>query len=435
MPPAKRTRRPRARSTSRASQPGDAVLDALTKACDTARAATDADAVAGVPARYVAAPSSTGQAAELLGVAAQHELAVVARGAATKLDWGLPPTRADLVVDTRSLTGVVDHAAGDLVCVVRAGTPMHVLQDALAGAGQQLALDAPFPDATVGGTVAVSTSGPRRLLYGTLRDLLIGITFVRADGVVAKSGGTVVKNVAGYDFGKLLLGSYGTLGLVTEVVVRLHPLPAARRVVTVRTSDQAAAFTAAATVTGSQLVPSAVEVDQRGTDPGTVSVLLEGIEAGVERRAEAATGLLRAYGSVDVEVTTDLPDGFADLPFEEGGTGLKVTSSMTGVADLLATARAISDRTPLHVRGSAAGVLHVGLTPEADLAQVGAAVDRLRATAAGSGGSVTVLTAPPEVRVAVDVWGPVRGLDLMRRLKDEMDPGHRLAPGRFVGGI
>ena len=422
---------PRARKQT---QPSDAVLDALHKVCDSARTAEGGDAVAGAPARYVAAPTSTEQAAELMGVAAQHDLAVVARGGATKLDWGVPPTRVDLVVDTAALSGVVDHAAGDLVCVVRAGTPVSELQDVLAGAGQQLALDTAFPGATVGGTVATSTSGPRRLLHGTLRDLLIGITFVRADGVVARSGGTVVKNVAGYDFGKLLLGSYGTLGLVTEVVVRLHPLPAARRVVTVRTSDANASFLAAAAVTGSQLVPSAVEVDQQGTGPGTVTVLLEGIEAGVDSRADAAAGLLRAYGDVD-GVGTDLPDDFADLPFADGGTGLKVTSSMTGVADVLATSRDLSGRTPLHVRGSAAGVLHVGIPAGAEPARVADAVERLRATAAGSGGGVTVLTAPPEVRDAVDVWGPVPGLDLMRRLKDEMDPGHRLSPGRFVGGI
>ena len=418
------------------TQPGDAVLDALHKVCDSARAATTADAVAGVAARYVATPTSTQQAAELLGAAAQHDLTVVPRGAASKLDWGLPPERVDLVVDTTSLTGVVDHAAGDLVCVVRAGTPVGELQDVLAGAGQQLALDSPLPGATVGGTVAVSTSGPRRLLYGTLRDLLIGITFVRADGVVAKSGGTVVKNVAGYDFGKLLLGSYGTLGLVTEVVVRLHPLPAARRAVTVRTSDAAAAFPAAAAVTGSQLVPSAVELDQQGTEPGTVTVLIEGIAEGVDSRAEAAAGLLRAYGDVEVvDVTTALPDGFADLPFDDGGTGLKVTSSMTGVADVLSTARALSARTPLRVRGSAAGVLHVGVPAGTEPTRVADVVTRLRGSASVSGGSVTVLTAPPDVRAAVDVWGPVPGLDLMRRLKDELDPARRLSPGRFVGGI
>ena len=167
--------------------------------------------------------------------------------------------------------------------------------------------------------------------------------------------------------------------------MRLHPLPAARRVVTVRTSDPAAAFTAAAAVTGSQLVPSAVEVDQQGTEPGTVTVLLEGIEAGVDSRAQAATELLTAYGSVDTAVTTDLPDGFADLPFADGGTGLKVTSSMTGVADVLATARALSGRTPLRVRGSAAGVLHVGVPAGTEPAEVAAVVERLRATAAGVG--------------------------------------------------
>jgi glycolate oxidase FAD binding subunit len=214
--------------------------------------------------------------------------------------------------------------------------------------------------------------------------------------------------------------------------VRLHPLPAARRVVTVRTSDPTRLAPAAAALTGSQLVPSAVEIEQQGDGeaPGQVVVLLEGIEAGVDGRAEAATGLLRTYG--DVTVGTDLPEGFADLPFSTGGTGLKVTSSMTGVTDVLATARALDGA---HVRGSAAGVLHVGLPATARANAVADAVERLRATASRSGGTVTVLTAPAAVRGAVDVWGPVPGLDLMRRLKDEMDPGHRLSPGRFVGGI
>lgn len=415
------------------SQADDAVLDGLRKVCDDARPATDDDSVAGVGARYVARPASTEQAADLLGVAAQHDLTVVPRGGATKLDWGVPPTGADLVVDTTGLTGIVDHAAGDLVCVVRAGTPMAELQEQLAGAGQQLALDVPFAGATVGGTVAASTSGPRRLLYGTMRDLLIGVTFVRADGVVAKSGGTVVKNVAGYDFGKLLTGSYGTLGLVTEVVVRLHPVAAARRVVTVRTSSAAAVAAAAAAVTGSQLVPAAVELDQDGAEPGTVTVLLEGIETGVDGRAGTATELLASYGQVDV--TSTVPEGFADLPFADGGTGLKVTSSMTGVGEVLAAARDLSAAVPLRVRGSAVGVLHVGVPAGADAGDVAGVVDRLRSTASASDGSVVVLTAPPDVRAAVDVWGPVPGLELMRRLKDEMDPGHRLSPGRFVGGI
>jgi glycolate oxidase FAD binding subunit len=303
-------------SGRRASDP---VLDGLRKVCDgRARAATGDDAVAGVAGRYVAAPASTEEAADVMALAAQHDLRVVARGGGSKLDWGHPPAAVDLVVDTTGMAGVVEHAAGDLVCAVRAGTPVAELQHQLAGAGQQLALDTPLTGATVGGTVAVSTSGPRRLLYGTMRDLLIGVTFVRADGVVAKSGGKVVKNVAGYDFGKLLTGSYGTLGLVTEVVVRLHPLPAARRVVSVQVPDAGAAAPLLAAVLGSQLVPSAVEVDQPGAGPVTVTVLLEGVEAGVARRAEAAAGLLGAGSSV----SPDLSPGLADHPFGAGDTGL-----------------------------------------------------------------------------------------------------------------
>ncbi|MDP9443186.1 MAG: FAD-binding oxidoreductase, partial [Actinomycetota bacterium] len=210
-----------------------AVLAELSKACDgQARAAAAADAVAGVEPAYVARPGSTREAAEVLRVAGQHRLRVVARGAGTKLDWGAAPAGLDLVVDTTALTGIVEHAAGDLVGIARAGTPLADLQEQLATAHQQLALDAPVPDATLGGSIATNTSGPRRVLYGTLRDLLIGITFVRADGVVAKAGGKVVKNVAGYDFAKLLTGSYGTLGLVTEAAFRLHPLPAASEMVT-----------------------------------------------------------------------------------------------------------------------------------------------------------------------------------------------------------
>lgn len=413
--------------------PSDPVLDGLRKVCDDrARPAVDDDAVAGVLPRYVATPGSTRETGEVLALAAQHDLHTVARGAGTKIGWGLPPTAVDLVVDTTAMTGVVEHVAGDLVCVVRAGTRLEELQNRLAGADQQLALDAPLPGATIGGTVAVSTSGPRRLLYGTLRDLLIGVTFVRADGVVAKAGGKVVKNVAGYDFGKLLTGSYGTLGVVTEAVVRLHPVPAARRVVTVQVADPTQAGRAAATVLGSQLVPSAVEVHQRGDGPVTVTVLLEGIEAGVDHRAESALDLLGDGASV----SDDLPAGFTDLPFAADGTGLKVTCTISGVAHVLAATQRLSDElgVAIALRGSAMGVLHAGLPAGTPSGTAAAVVDAVRATATTYDGTVTVLTAPPEVRAAVDVWGPVPGLHLMQRVKDEMDPDHRLSPGRFVVG-
>ena len=228
----------------------------------------------------------------MLRVAAQHDMYVVARGAGTKLGWGAAPTAVDLVVDTTRLSGVVEHAAGDLVVLVRAGTPIEELASVLSAADQELAFDNPLPGATVGGSLATAPSGPRRLLRGTLRDLLIGVTFVRSDGVVAKAGGRVVKNVAGYDFGKLLTGSYGTLGLITEAVFRLHPRPPAQQVVTFSAAGAAEVARAAHAVLASQTVPSAVEVDWPAEGGATVAVLLEGTEEGVAARSDTVRLLL-----------------------------------------------------------------------------------------------------------------------------------------------
>ena len=204
-----------------------AVRDALIAACPVVREGVPAsDAIAGVVPSFVAFPASTDEASALLRAAAAHQLAVVARGAGTGLGWGAPPASADLVIDLQAMDQVLEHAAGDLVARVQAGVTMGHLASVLASAGQELALDAPR-GRTAGGVVATGTAGPRRLRYGAPRDLLIGITVVRADGMVAHSGGKVVKNVAGYDLGKLFCGSAGTLGLITEATFRLHPVPAA----------------------------------------------------------------------------------------------------------------------------------------------------------------------------------------------------------------
>jgi len=412
--------------------PTDPVREDLRKAARVRAARGPQDAVNGVRARHVVAPSSTAEVAEVLRVAARHDLTVVARGSGTTLHWGAPPERCDLLLDLGGVTGVVDHAAGDLVVAVRAGTTMSDLQRTVAGAGQQLALDSPYPQATVGGTLAVSTSGPRRLLYGTARDLLIGVTFVRADGVVAKAGGTVVKNVAGYDLGKLLTGSYGTLGVITEAVFRLHPRPAARRVVSATYADAATAGRAALAVLGTQTVPTAVELD--GPPHAVrVTVLLEGVEAGVGARAAAVSDAL----GEGADVSGATPQGFGDLPFAPDGTGLKATAALTGVGPVLAAAHGLGAEHGLEVTATAtaAGVVHVGVDAGAEPESVARLVAGLRSTSAAHDGTVTVLTAPPAVRELVDVWGPVPGLDLMRRLKQQLDPDRRLSPGRFVGGI
>lgn len=410
-------------------------LDALRKAIgDAARPASDGDAVAGVPARFVAAPASAQEASAVVRLAAVHGLALVVRGAGTKLSWGSPPRRLDLVLDTGRLTGVVEHAAGDLITVVRAGTELAALQTTLAEAGQELAVDSPFPEATVGGAMAANTSGPRRMAYGTIRDLVIGVTIVRPDGVVAKSGGKVVKNVAGYDLGKLMTGSFGTLGLITECAFRLHPVPPALAYVQLALTGPHACGAALHTILGAQLVPSAVELDAPADGRWEVAVRLAGVPDGVARRADATRALLGS--SATVEPTA--PGWWTAYPWNDGDVGLKLTTALSQTAGLLAAVVAARERhgATIALRGSlGTGVLHAGLpgaTPQSTVVDV---VADLRAAATAAGGHLVVLTAPAGVRESLDLWGPVPGLALMRRVKERFDPDARFAPGRFVGGI
>ncbi|GAA6527789.1 FAD-binding oxidoreductase [Intrasporangium sp. DVR] len=399
--------------------------------------ATVADAVAGVPARWVASPASTTETAALMTAAATHGLTVVARGTGSKLDWGSPPESVDLVIDTTRMDDVVEHAAGDLIVVVGAGRRLADLQTDLAQAGQRLGVD-PARSGTVGGAVATATTGPTRLFHGAVRDLVIGMRFVRADGVIAHAGGKVVKNVAGYDLGKLLTGSYGTLGVITEVAFRLHPVPAAQRWVTCPLGEPSGIQQAVSALVHSQLVPSGVELD-RTSGAATLAVLVEGIPPGVEQRVADALALLGA----DASDSGEAPEWWGTEPAASGGVLLKVTHEISRLQQALEALDAATDASGLAatLRGSpAVGTALVGVGPR-DGSSAPAAeavrdlVDRLRESAGTFGGSVVVLQAPAGTREALDVWGPVGALDLMRSVKAQFDPERRLAPGRFVGGI
>jgi len=435
------------------------VSAALSAACSAVREADPAaDAVAGVVPSFVASPASTDQASALLRAAAAHGLTVVPRGAGTGLGWGQPPSSADLVVDLRRMDQVIEHAAGDLVARVQAGATMGYLASVLASAGQQLAVDAP-PDATVGGVVATGTAGPRRFRYGAPRDLLIGITVVRADGVVAHSGGKVVKNVAGYDLGKLFSGSQGTLGLITEATFRLHPLPAAAAWVTgdFGPSHLAGAAAAVASAAGSALVPSAVELlwtGGPGSSPGPlvlrVGVLLEGTPAGVKERSRQMAELLAAAGATPIVAISEIPFRWWEQLPESGapGTVVRVTfwvAQLTGVLEALAAAGASAGIRPAVSGPAGAGALYARLDPatadDSAARFVTALRDRLAGLFAGSAdgsglvrGGVAVLVAPAAVLAAAGPDQPVPGLDLMRAVKDQFDPGHRMFPGRFPWG-
>ena len=426
-----------------------AIRPALAAACPSLTDGTAADAVAGVVPSFVARPSSTAEVAALLRAAASARdgLAVVPRGAGTGLAWGAPPSRCDLVVDLRSMDQVVEHEAGDLIARVQAGATIGQLAAALGSAGQQLALDVPA-EATVGGVVATGTAGPRRFRYGAPRDLLIGITVVRADGVVAQAGGKVVKNVAGYDLGKLFAGSQGTLGVITEAAFRLHPLPAAVAWVTAEfgPAERAGAVTAVAAAAGSPLVPSAVELDWPGGSqrPLRVGVLLEGTGPGVAERSRQMSELLAAPGGAvsagAVSVAETAPARWGVLP--SSVTVVRVSfwvSSLGPVLDAVAAAGADTGVRPAVSGPAGAGALYACLDPGTTDEDAVRFVTALRERVAGaleSGGprgGVTVLTAPPGVFAAC--WDEtVPGLALMRAVKDRFDPDHRMFPDRFGGG-
>lgn len=397
-----------------------------------------------VPA-FVALPGSTDEAAAVMRVAAERELAVVVRGAGSRLGWGTPPSRADLLIDTSRMSSVVEHAAGDLVARVQAGARIGDVAMVLGAAGQEIALDVPAA-ATVGGVVGSGLAGPRRLRYGTPRDLLIGITIVRADGTVAKSGGKVVKNVAGYDLGKLMAGSAGTLALITEAIFRLHPLAAARAYVTADYAAVSVACDAVAEAANSPLTSAAVELYREAPGgPLYVGVLLEGSADGVAARAMRMAGLL---GTSDIAETA--PEWWPGAPDAADGTALvRVSfwvSALGTVLDAIDATAAAAGVSPVITGSAGAGVLYVRLdqdvsaeAPDEHTVRVARFVGVLRRALAEQRGSVVVLTAPASVReeLALDggMHGTVPSLSLMRAVKEQFDPGHRMSPGRFPEGI
>ena len=437
---------------SPASVPG-----ALALACRAVRPAGPRDMVAGVMPDWVASPASAEEASALLAAATEHGLAVVPRGSGTAVGWGPPPRRCDLVIDTLRLDQVLEHAAGDLVVRASAGVTMARLAGVLAAAGQQLAVDAPprglgrRASPTVGGLLATGAAGPRRLRYGTPRDLVIGVTVVRPDGTVTKSGGKVVKNVAGYDLGKLYTGSCGTLGLITEAIFRLHPLPAGAAYVIAGYADPAAAAAAVAGAAGSDLAPSAVEIDRpalRGLI--RLGVLLEGDPDGVAERAAQLRDVLGAGTAASPEPPDWWGTSGVAGPGPAEPTLIRVSFWSAALAGVLAAVDGAAESAGLDpaLGGSpAAGVLHLTLPDGAPPGAVAEFLAALRAALAGNltpgaGGegppsraSAVVLTAPAAVRDRVDMWGPVPALSLMRAVKDRFDPGQLMAPGRFAGGI
>jgi len=435
----------------------DPIPAQITAACAAVRPAGPADAVAGVQPHIVAAPASTSEASTLLRAAAELGMAVVPRGTGSRLHWGYPPERCDLVIDTTKLDEVVEHAAGDLVVTVQAGVRLNRLAEVLGQAGQRLALDPPASGdveagrGTVGGVLAAAAAGPLRLRYGTGRDLLIGVTVIRADGTIARSGGKVVKNVAGYDLGKLFAGSRGTLGLITQATFRLHPLPAHVAYVAAECASPAEVARALATATEPQFNPVAAEIHwPSGSAQVQAGIALEGDPASVAARGDALAAVLGPDSAASVSAEPPAWWG-AGAAAQSGGTVLQIGFWPGELTMVLNELRRLADAAGLDpvIGGSAAaGQVHAALAGDEDPAAVAALVSGLRDTldAHGSlrngsaGGppanaSVVVQHAPAAVTALVDLFGPVPSLALMRSVKAQFDPGRTMAPGRFAGRI
>ncbi len=406
-----------------------------------AREATAEDAVDGVAPSFVVAPGSTKETSELMKFANDQDLAVAPRGGGTTMSLGNPPRELDLILGTTRMNGVVEHVPGDQVVRVQSGIRLRDLQERLAGSDQMLGVNPPEEGegATVGGVVATNSSGPRRYRYGTIRDLIIGITVVLADGTVAKAGGKVVKNVAGYDLSKLFTGSLGTLGVIAECNFRLHPMPEVARTVAVELPDTASAGGASQAILHAQLVPSAVELYWSG-ETRLLTVLIEGIPSGVEAQVQTASHILGGFG--EVRTLSDEETGSLRASGRPGTSGDEVAiklsappAELTGVLDSTLGASSRRGVTPRITGHAGIGVTYVGLSggDEEVRSQV---VEELREIWLRRGGSVVVREAPPAFKERVEVWGPVGSrLELTRRVKEKFDPRGILNPGRFVGGI
>jgi glycolate oxidase FAD binding subunit len=385
------------------------------------RNADASDAVGGIVPGIVVSPGDEGEVASVLSAATARGLVVVPRGSGTKIEWGSPPERCDVLLSTSRLEGIVDHEPADLVCVVRAGTTLGHLQETLAsvpGFRQRLMLDPPQgPLATIGGVVATAASGPLRTRFGTPRDLVIGASFVLADGTIGRSGGKVVKNVAGFDVAKLLVGSLGTLAVVTEVAFRLHPLPAASRMVVLESRSVLDLCEFAARVGRLQVTPSVVDLHW---PQGLVVVRFDSSEQGATLQAERVT---REIGgrilSADDEAA--LTDALIGSPWT--GTG------MVGAVAMLPA------RTGAFLTSMSATCDAVALRPLLGTGEVRFAPDVLEIVRRGVGTAGGRMVIRRGHAVSAGDVDDVVAQDLMRSVKRQLDPARTLSPGRQAGGV
>jgi glycolate oxidase FAD binding subunit len=371
------------------------------------------------------------EAGEVMGSAGAQGQSVRAVGGGTKLHWGYPTEAPEVELSTAGLDEVVEHNEGDLTTVLQAGVPLARAQEALAGADQMVALDPPLGEgdkATIGGIVATSDSGPLRHRYGAARDLILGVTVALSDGTVARAGGKVIKNVAGYDLAKLFTGSFGTLGLIVEVVMRLHPRPP-ETVTAVGGSDDTDALAAAAfKVAHAPFGPDCLDV---AWVEGYGEVMVRFGGAAPEAGAGEVVKLME-----EADLEARLVDDDEELWERQRvrqrsaqGAGMRVSGLASELPAVLRTAQEVG----ASVVGRAALGLSWMTLDDRDTSELVSGIEEVRRRLDPF--VCVVLDAPTEVREKVDAWGEAEAVALMRRIKNRFDPPGVCSPGIFVGGI
>jgi glycolate oxidase FAD binding subunit len=396
--------------------------------------------VRGTPAKSIVAPADIAEASAILTEAAARGEAVAFLGGGTELGLGYPPTRIDRLVKTERLTRVVEYAPADLVVEVEAGLTLAALQKHLAPHGQRLALDTPHPEiATLGGLIATGAFGPRRARYGTLRDLIVGVSLVRADGARVRGGGKVVKNVAGFDLPKIAVGSLGSLGLIATATFRLHPLPEAAQALRVPGCDGAALAALSRELIARKLEPAAFLAHRTGAAAYDAYVIFEGFAAGVEDQAARFEKLAAALSSVAERVPGPLASKVDEEARTHGDVRLRLAVAPADVAllerDALGPlARALAEtRTIVY---PTLGIAFVSGYCNGNEAIASAVAEARRDVEARAGNLVVLDIRDPALAERVDPFGTLPGsFFLMRRLKERFDPSGRLNPGRFLGGL
>lgn len=384
-------------------------------------------------------PTQLDECGEILARAARDRQRVAFVGGGTALEVGNLGAAPDVILSTRRLDRVVEYAPEDQVIVAEAGLTLARLRELAAPNAQWFGLDAPLAErATLGGLVAVGGFGPRRMRYGGMRELLLGITLVRADGASAQSGSKVVKNVAGFDLPKVVCGSLGTLGLVARVILRLHPAPETSQTSLVNGASAAAVVDMVRALRRAQFEPSSLVALRRGPGRYDVGVRFEGFERGVRHDVERFVALLP-------EAEHAVPSGAEAAPFwrdheaarSEGTLRLRVNALATHLPEVEALLEPLLGSLE-SARLAWYASLGVGFSSGVPTS-VPRALEALTLARSGIvrlGGSLVIDAAPSAVRERFDAFGPLpSAFPIMRALKQRFDPESRLNAGRFVGGL